>query len=72
MKVCSACHIEKDDSEFYPKSNRCKSCTKAWVRTYYKEHKAEHGKRVKDWRKRNTTKVSSNNKKWSKNNRHEG
>jgi UDP-2,3-diacylglucosamine pyrophosphatase LpxH len=64
MKVCSACHTEKDDSEFYPGSNRCKSCTKAWVRTYYKEHKAEHDKRVKDWRKRNADKVRANNKKY--------
>lgn len=32
MKSCTTCHKELPESEFYPRTNKCKDCTKAGVR----------------------------------------
>ena len=32
MKTCSTCHVDKDESEYYARTRKCKECTKASVR----------------------------------------
>lgn len=50
MKVCSKCHIAKEESEYFIKNKstgrlhtQCKSCYKKHRKTYYQEHYRKYG-----------------------------
>jgi len=42
MKVCTKCEIEKDESEFYRQTARCKICDAEYHKKYHKKYRAIH------------------------------
>lgn len=76
MKTCNKCHIEKDESDFYPKKNRkgeytwlssiCKVCDSENSKSYYSVNKGRIKKAVSDWQKINRDKCNANKKRWCK------
>lgn len=57
-KLCGACSVEKDTSEFHTRHDRggipnwiCKACQKTYSAQQYQKHKAKVNARSADWRK---------------------
>lgn len=68
MKVCTKCHIEKEESEFYKTIRRqscwCKECYRVRKRRWYKKNKIKAIAYLKDYQIKNKQKVLSWAKKW--------
>lgn len=71
MKKCTVCEIEKDESEFYTRSNKCKPCYRHAVRKnrianieHYRKYDRKRGNRqsigyVSEYRNKNPNKYKA-------------
>jgi hypothetical protein len=50
---CRVCSIKLTASNRNRNTSRCKSCYNAYMREYFKTHKAEHNEIMKKWRSKN-------------------
>lgn len=71
MKVCSKCHIEKDESEFRKINTGkdgllswCKECSKMAVEDYYKKNPDKKKEASKNWRDNNKERISKYKKEY--------
>lgn len=79
MKVCSKCHIEKDESEFKPKRCRCNGCTKIYMREHRlknidvrkkkeAEYRARNRGKIKEYKQKNREHLNEQRREWGKKN----
>lgn len=63
MKICTKCGVNKPDIEYKSPHLQCNDCIHIRVNKWKKDHKAQHLKQVKEWKKNNRQRVRDNSKK---------
>jgi hypothetical protein len=69
VKVCSKCGIEKQDGEFRPHKNKCKSCNNERDRRYREENREKVLEYRRRYREENREKVSEYRRRYYEENR---
>jgi hypothetical protein len=68
MKICSKCNLEKDDSEFPKRRNRCKSCFRQYLKIYRQNNLQKIRESNKRYCQNNSDKMKERYKRYCQNN----
>jgi hypothetical protein len=63
MKKCRECNITEDESTFKPKANVCKKCHSSYMKEYRKKNRTKISQQVQKWKNDNRERYRDSNRK---------